>query len=525
MNTPKSVLKRAMSLISALLDDHLPQEQQQELERLMLEHPAVRSLYAAMLEQHAMLEWKLRGSSSRDDMEAGNLFLTEHMLEYVLDKQADALSDDSDINAVPYESMDARHDSYRLQHPQGEPTVAVRHIVIPKPVYYVSLAALAAMLVFAIGLSWHRMSGADNTGVMPSPQVAQVVGSVDAFWAGNALPDNEGWLPVQTVHLTRGQVQLQFASGAMVMLRAPAEFQAMSANEARLSRGSLAARVNRGGDAMHIHTPTATIIDRGTAFGVSVASTGEMSVAVFDGVVDVMVGRDPQVGASVSPPQRRLNAGDALVVSEDHGIRRLVTVTDDLFPALPGPLIRGSSRSALITSVSDNLDDEDNFRFYRVVPNGFGEDVRAYVDRNHEWNGVDASGMPTFLLGADYIMTFNDDKERDVEITVTLSQPAAVFVLFDDRVEPPAWLVESFVNTGLKIGMDEDEGRGRGLPEDAVPQLGVGPGVSIDAVFSIWKHTIDAPGIIVLGPRGGGLESGGSMYGVVATPLKTGQDL
>lgn len=40
--------------------------------------------------------------------------------------------------------------------------------------------------------------------------------------------------------------------------------------------------------------------------------------------------------------------------------------------------------------------------FYRIVHAGFGEEQLAYVDRVHQWNGVDEQGLPSELLGGEY---------------------------------------------------------------------------------------------------------------------------
>ena len=62
---------------------------------------------------------------------------------------------------------------------------------------------------------------------------------------------------------------------------------------------------------------------------------------------------------------------------------------------------------------------------------------------------------PRYLLGADYVKTFNDDKlNRKVEIRVTLDRPAILYVLHDKRSPPPDWLREKFFNTGDEIGLD-----------------------------------------------------------------------
>ena len=97
----------------------------------------------------------------------------------------------------------------------------------------------------------------------------------------------------------------------------------------------------------------------------------------------------------------------------------------------------------IITPVSDNVRSLETAKYYRIIPHGFREDCRAYVDRMHEWNGVDERGLPPFLLGGDYVMTFNDDKiVTEIEIAVKISQPANLYVL-DRRPRHAAGMVEA----------------------------------------------------------------------------------
>jgi hypothetical protein len=142
------------------------------------------------------------------------------------------------------------------------------------------------------------------------------------------------------------------------------------------------------------------------------------------------------------------------------------------------------------------------------------------VDGNHQWNGVDESGIPEFLLGADYIMPFNVDKSADkLEVTLSLAQPATVYVLFDDRGPAPSWLRDQFIDTGCDIGLDEYHRVGR-----ASRRLARGPGVGVDRTFSIWKRDCPVAGTVVLGPRGGTRARGRAMYGIAVAPL-TREDL
>jgi hypothetical protein len=147
------------------------------------------------------------------------------------------------------------------------------------------------------------------------------------------------------------------------------------------------------------------------------------------------------------------------------------------------------------------------------------EDALAYVDRPaHDWSGVDPRGIPEYLLGADYIKLFNSDKMRsDVEISVTLSCPARLFIFADDRVPPPQWLRSQFRDTGDSIGHDCGPYVRDGV-EFFKLNRGFGPGNSIDSTCSIWEMVVDRPRVVTLGPNFGDSELT-AMYGIAAVRL------
>ena len=139
------------------------------------------------------------------------------------------------------------------------------------------------------------------------------------------------------------------------------------------------------------------------------------------------------------------------------------------------------------------------------------------MDRNHEWNGVDASGIPGFLRGIEYVMPFNDDKFATVfELSVQLARPAMLYVFLSDTVPVPDWLRRDFIDTGFDIGLDE--GRNRFIPSR---QTMTGPGQSIDTICSIWSRRVDTPGVIPLGSIQRPAEPPGfNMYGIAVAELK-----
>ena len=240
-----------------------------------------------------------------------------------------------------------------------------------------------------------------------------------------------------------------------------------------------------------VETPSANIVDWGTRFGVGVEGE-ETDVIVFDGVVDLHA-RTRQ--GSLGEPTR-LTQGEALRVSGSGEFHRIVSVSDSEFPIPHGGAIASAS-SPIIETVTDNIRDGTTNKYYRVVHGGLNDDSVAYVDRSHQWNGLTADGLPHFLVGADYMMPFNEDKRTlGLRITVTFARNANVYVFYVRQVPAPKWLVSRFEDTGIEIGLDEG-------PSSQLPDwtTSTGGGVSVDTQFRVWKCVVVAGEKLVLGPR------------------------
>jgi hypothetical protein len=112
-------------------------------------------------------------------------------------------------------------------------------------------------------------------------------------------------------------------------------------------------------------------------------------------------------------------------------------------------------------------------------PGGLQEGSHAFMDRplnpddtrNYHWEGI-----PAELVGADYVKTYNEDKQGSypnpelVSYSVTLGSAARLYIFIDHRYveeqgDPPfTWLTDGssgavFVDTGLDIMLNEVGGR------------------------------------------------------------------
>lgn len=351
-----------------------------------------------------------------------------------------------------------------------------------------------------------------------SVSVGQVVSLQNVKWSSGASKYRE-WSRFKvgdSIQIEAGIVELILDNSTQIKLEGPADFQLQSLDKAVLGNGNLVARCGPEAIGFRVISPDVNVVDLGTEFGVSVRSGQHTDVVVYDGEVDLT---SPE---GKVPLDRRLTAGEALHIPNDGLSTRITEVRGDRYLTPAYPLDRGMGQSELIRSVGDNLHSSETAKYYRVVSGGFAEDCRAFVDRPYEWNGIDEHGLPAELLGGDYIMSFNDDKIRKVEIEIDLAQPSNLYVLFDDRVPTPDWLAKEFADTGMDVGMDEANATRR-IRRSVTLLSGVGTGESIDHIFSVWKKEMKVPGRIKLGTIREKLVEVvpdsiyESMYGVVVT--------
>lgn len=86
--------------------------------------------------------------------------------------------------------------------------------------------------------------------------------------------------------VAKGLVQMEFASGARIILHGPAVFIPTSPNTGHLESGRLTGEVSEGD--FHLSTPAAEVFDLGTEFGVHVDAEKSTDVVVFNGKVQVI---------------------------------------------------------------------------------------------------------------------------------------------------------------------------------------------------------------------------------------------
>ena len=203
---------------------------------------------------------------------------------------------------------------------------------------------LAAILVGGVLAVVGSTTWSDRAPQVVTEVVARITGLHEARWAGVG-PAPVTWSPLGAgtrLELVGGFAELSLTGGGRIILQGPAVVQVEGPTSVAVERGLVAARYERrpavGRDEtvvaipLSIRTPSITIDDLGTEFGVGVAADGSAEVHVFEGLVELR----PPVMAQDAVPSR-LGAGEARQVTRD-GRTRAVTAgfASRIVRAFPG---------------------------------------------------------------------------------------------------------------------------------------------------------------------------------------------
>ncbi|QDU88898.1 FecR protein [Pirellulimonas nuda] len=490
-NTSPISIGEVRRLAAALCDDTISPDDFLALQHAIKQSPESRAAYLEIRRVHAGLLWRSRRSRRVDDV---------------------------DVTTAAPHRVGASKPAGGFERPSPPPRVYWAHSV------GVAIGALACALLLAFGVS-HWRSARDTPGVA-AESVAKIVNGSEGcrLFIGGVSAELHQPIelrPDEEVCLLSGSIYVRFSSGVQSAVLAPAVFTPRSPLSVDMAEGRLTADVGELGHGFTVDTLEVQVVDLGTVFGVSASSDRGTEVVVFDGEVDIKPPKRRD-GPPVPFTAKRVHTGEGVEIDRFSGVAPLASFVSADYVLPDEHFTQQIKRSGrVIASVSDNLiRDEEASYFYEIVASGMCEDAVAYADRGyHQWNGVDAAGMPQYLRGADFVRGFSNLKGMSsFEMYVSVKQPCTLYVLFDDRVPTPAWLAEGFVNTGDKIGLDEgphvDE-RNRVLRRKFP---GLGPGKSIDQTFTIWKKDVTSPGVVTCGANAanGGYKQ---MYGVAAAPL------
>lgn len=172
-----------------------------------------------------------------------------------------------------------------------------------RPAWLMLASALAAGLIFALGIQWW------NSSSRPTP-VATLASSENAAWESE-LPTTPGSeLSPGLLSLRTGVATIRFHSGAEVVVEAPAQLELVTPMRARLLSGAAVIDVPDPATGFVIETPDGYAIDYGTRFAVRVDRQAKQSnFEIIEGEIAV---HHPETGDEV----RLTGQGKAATVSK-----------------------------------------------------------------------------------------------------------------------------------------------------------------------------------------------------------------
>lgn len=334
--------------------------------------------------------------------------------------------------------------------------------------------------------------------------------------AGFSQPGTSSLMNGGVVRVESGATRIRLPHVGFVDVDGPAELELIDPMRMRLDEGRIKMRVTeQSGHGYVVATPHGEVIDLGTEFGIDVTDVAATELVVFEGAVDLRM-----TGASLSNPTiERLTSGEGVRFGRNGSLDRIMSVNTGLGATFQRSIdLAEQDEPPVILSVSDDIRRNETKRFYGIVHGGLKEDAQAFLDRVYEWNGLDESGIPPFLLGADYVQTFNSYKMKPFHITLTLGRPADLYILWDMRVPPTDWLQRDFEKTEFQIGLDHVTNKQYGYV------LGKGPGDKVDYPFSIWRMRVLKLRPITLGSLHQKVRES-CVYGIAAVAIDENQDI
>jgi len=140
------------------------------------------------------------------------------------------------------------------------------------------IAASAVAAVIALCLFLPTQTNTHHGDVVATVQNARKVQEVAV---GDQLRSG------QVLKFVDGRIKINFQSGARLAIQAPAELKLLGPNSAQLQHGVATVRVPGEIKGFVLVTPHQRVTDLGTSFGVDVATTGDTSISVFEGEIEL----------------------------------------------------------------------------------------------------------------------------------------------------------------------------------------------------------------------------------------------
>jgi hypothetical protein len=362
-------------LVELMCDGAIDAPQRDRLESLLENDRDAKLFYVAYLDIHAQMQWMLRDKEMSNDQ--CPIFNDQFSF---LNDPSPVPSPQSPIPPIIIQTLPDPSSTFFSSF-IGDPLYSYLIAVVVVSVAVLVAAVLKVASNTEIAVSPPHSAVQDIQ--LPAPPkveyVGRITGMVDCKWEGAG-----GWGPESDTHhssfiihhslipqsrvslgdtfsLRSGLLEITYNTGAKVILQGPVTYKVESSASGYLSIGKLTARVEKGPEVrgqgsetsiLHssfinhhlfaVRTPTATVTDLGTEFGVEVQRNGSSEVHILKGVVDLVTLRG---GRHLLLRADAVGGSDAKAArvepdSSDQGGDRITMVTPEpqrFLRALPKP--------------------------------------------------------------------------------------------------------------------------------------------------------------------------------------------
>ncbi len=271
---------KLFNLMASLCENVITQEQHHELEQMIVSSPDARRCYI----EYLMLCASLRNIlvNSIDDANA-SLASSISFKELIEKDLADASITSFLENSAGQEGK--LFEEKYLQCRSGR-----------KLNIWSLLMKFAAIIMICISIIWLDRLLIRQAMIQPTTQsypVAKLIDQIGAQWDSSGIrPQTGDSLNCDYFKLNMGYARLEFTDGSMLAVEAPAAFTLKSSDRIFLHSGRLFCYVPDQGIGFTVGTPSSSMIDLGTTFGVSVNDGGDSELHVFQGEVVLYPGSD-----------------------------------------------------------------------------------------------------------------------------------------------------------------------------------------------------------------------------------------
>jgi len=221
-------------------------------------------------------------------------------------------------------------------------------------------AVAAVFVVVAAGVYFLNVNRIDPP--FRGDEIAMLSKAVGARFSevnGESAPTEGMRLRQGLYQLSKGVVEIEYDSGAILVMRAPATFDLVDHACIRLEDGQLAAHVPETAKGFRIESPGATVIDLGTDFAVQAIKEKESEVHVFNGEVLIDLHGDKGKSADLL----RLITGEAARVDYFSGMPSGIDLDEQRFLRSLRDETTSYARSVLAMNPAV---------YYRMEPSGDG---------------------------------------------------------------------------------------------------------------------------------------------------------